>query len=69
MWKLIGECWAMLSEVIGCASDLTKAGRCQTTLIKEQSEFDVDTKRALLKAKLAKFKAEQAAPKPKAKAK
>jgi len=58
MWKNIGEVWDMLSILIGSISDLLKAGRCQTTLIKEQSEFDVDVKRAKLNKRLIAFKAE-----------
>jgi len=64
MWKNIGEIWSMLSIAIGAVSDLLHAGRCQTTLIKEQSEFDVDTKRAKLKKRLAEFIAEQEAETP-----
>ncbi len=46
MFKNIGELASLISVIIGSASDLCKAGRCQTKIIHETSEFDVQKKRA-----------------------
>lgn len=62
MFKNIGELAALLSIAIGAISDLARAGRCQTTLILEASEFDVTRKRAELKHDLAIFLASQKLP-------
>ena len=64
MFKNIGELAGLLSIIIGSSSDLMKAGRCQTTLILEASEFDVQKKRAQLKTDLALFLVEQEAKTP-----
>ena len=62
MFKNIGELASLISVVIGAVSDLCKAGRCQSTLILEASEFDVQKKRAELKHDLSVFLASQTTP-------
>jgi hypothetical protein len=64
MFKNIGELANLLSIIIGATSDLTKAGRCQTKIILETSEFDVQKKRAELTHDLALFMVEQEAKTP-----
>ena len=59
MFKNIGELASLISIIIGAVSDLCKAGRCQSTLILEASEFDVQKKRAELKHDLTLFLAAQ----------
>jgi len=56
MFKNIGELASLVSVIIGSVSDLMKAGKCQTEIIRETSEFDVEKKRAQLKVDLAQFK-------------
>lgn len=55
MFQLLGKLSGMLCNTIDAADDLVTAGKCQTEIIKERSEFDVKKKRHQLDKELADF--------------
>ena len=58
MFKSFGELFALITISISALSDLATAGKCQTEIIKDSSEFDARKKRMALDDDLKTFEAQ-----------
>ena len=55
MFKSLGELFALITMSISALSDLATAGKYQTEIIKDSSDFDARKKRMSLNADLAAY--------------
>ena len=60
MFKSLGELFALITLSISALSDLATAGKYQTEIIKDSSDFDARKKRIALNADLKAYEAELA---------
>ena len=64
MFHLIGRIFAMLTTAVDATDDLLSAGAGQASIIRKQSDHDVEIKEMKLSIKMDKFRKEHKLPAP-----